>query len=120
MYTSNITPRKANIVIDALSHRPYPTLNHLLSILTNLSKVFKRLEINVVVTKGNALLFMVEVRSTLAEEIRATQEIDRQLMRLKMEVLEDKALRYVIHEDETLSSITKCLSLQWTRSKRRF
>jgi len=38
----------------------------------------------------------------LIEEIQATQEVNPQLVRLKMIVLEGKELGFVIHEDRTL------------------
>jgi len=63
---------KAKVIVDALSHRPSPTLNHLLSIPIELCEEFKRLEINVTVRKGNDLLFAMKVQPTLIEEIRAT------------------------------------------------
>jgi len=42
----------------------------------------------------------MEVRPTLIEEICATQEVDLQLVRLKIEVLEGKASGLVIHIDK--------------------
>ena len=90
------------MVADALNQRPYPSLNHLPSIPTELCEEFRRLEINVAMKKGNSMLFSMEVRPTLTKEIRVAQEIDPQLMRIKMEVQEGKALRFVIHEDEIL------------------
>jgi len=47
--------------VDVLSHKPYPTLNHLLSMVIELLKEFKRLEVNVVVGKRKSLLFVMEV-----------------------------------------------------------
>ena len=44
----------------------------------------------------------MEVRPPLAEEIRAAQEIDPQLVRIKMELLKGKVPRFMAYEDGTL------------------
>jgi len=93
---------RANVVADALSCRPYPTINRLLSIPTELCEEFNRMKINVAVRKGKYLLHATEVRPTLTEEIGATQEINPQLVRIRMELLEGKVPWFVIHEDGTL------------------
>ena len=49
-----------NVMADAVSCRPYPILNHLLSILMELCKEFKRLEINITVRKGKSILCAME------------------------------------------------------------
>jgi len=61
---------KANAVVDALSHRPYPTLNSLLALFKDLCKDFKKLELNVVTREARPILYRMEVRPTLIEEIR--------------------------------------------------
>ena len=52
--------RRANVMADAMSCRPYLTLNHLLSIPMELGKEFKRLEINIAIRKGKSLLYAIE------------------------------------------------------------
>jgi len=70
--------------------------------LVKLPEELERLDINVVVEKEKSLLLAMEVWPTLTEEIQAAQEINPQLVRMKIEVLEGKALGFVIHEDGML------------------
>jgi len=52
---------------------------------------FRRLEINKAIWKGKSLLCGMEVRPSLIEVIQVAQEIDPQLVKIRMEVLEGKA-----------------------------
>jgi len=61
--------RKANVVADALSCRPYPTLNSLLAVLRDLCKDFKKLEIHVVTRETKLMIYTMEVQTILTEEI---------------------------------------------------
>ena len=60
-------PRKANVVADALSRGPYPTLNSLLALPRELDKEFKKLEINVVTRGIRSMLYTMETQSKFIE-----------------------------------------------------
>jgi len=91
-------PGKANVVADALCRRSYLTLNILLVLPRDLCEDFKKLELNMVTMESRPILHTLEVQPTLIEEIRAVKSKDPQLDRMKTEVSEGKAPRFVIHE----------------------
>ena len=66
-------PGKANVVVNALNRRLYPTLYSLLALPRDLCKDFKKLELNVVARETRHLLYTMEVQPTLIEEISAAQ-----------------------------------------------
>ena len=88
--------------MDALSRRPYPTLNSLLPLPRDLCEDFKKLELNVVTRETRPMLYTMEVQPTLIEEIHAVQSMDQQLDWIKTKVPAGKALGFVIHEDGML------------------
>jgi len=53
-------PVKANIVVDAFSHRPYPTLNSLSALARDLCEDFKKLELNVITRETISILYTME------------------------------------------------------------
>ena len=63
--------RKTNVVVDALSRRPYPTLNSLIALPRDLFEDFKKLDLNVVTRETKSILYIMEVQPTLIEEIKA-------------------------------------------------
>jgi len=93
-------PGKANVVADALSHRPYPALSYLLALLSELCEKFRKLELNVITPGSKPILYTLEVQPTLIEEIRVAQTTDPQPERNREEILVGKAPRFVIHEDD--------------------
>jgi len=64
---------KANGVADALSRRPYITVNNVLALLKDFCEDFKKLELNIVTRETRSVLYTIEVQPTLTEEIRAPQ-----------------------------------------------
>ena len=64
-------PGKANVVADALSRRPYPTLNSLLALPKELCEEFEKLENNMVTREIRPMLYTMEVKPTLIEKIWA-------------------------------------------------
>ena len=76
-------PGKANVLADALSHRPYPTLSYLLVLPSELCEEFRKLELNVITPRSKPILCTLEVQSTLIEEIRVAQTTDHQLERIR-------------------------------------
>ena len=56
---------KANVFADALSRRPYPTLNCLLKLPTDLFEEFRRLELNVISPETKPMLCVFEAQPTL-------------------------------------------------------
>ena len=60
---------KANVVVDALSCRSYPTLSGLIVLPDDLCKEFRRLELNVVTPGAKPMVYALEVQPTLIEEI---------------------------------------------------
>jgi len=93
---------KANVVADALSHRPYPALSCLLALLNELCEEFRKLELNIITPMAKPKLCTLEVLLTLIEKIRVVQAMNPQLEWIREEVLMGKAPRFVIHEEGTI------------------
>jgi len=53
-------PGKGNVVADALSRRPHPTLNCLLELPINLYEEFQKIELNVVTPRTKPILYAIE------------------------------------------------------------
>ena len=69
-------PGKANVVPDALSRRPYPTLSCLIALPDELCKEFRRLKLNVITPGAKPMLCALVAQPTLIEEIRLAQTTD--------------------------------------------
>jgi len=95
-------PRKANVVADALSRRPYPALGCLLTLPNELCEEFRKLELNVATPRAKPMLCTLEVQPTLIEEIRVAQDMNPQLEQIREEILVGKAPGFVIHADGTI------------------
>jgi len=63
-------PKKANVVADALSRRPYPMLSCLITLPNELCQEFRRLELNVITPGAKPMFYTLEAQPTLIEEIR--------------------------------------------------
>jgi len=61
-------PEKANIVADALSRQPYPTLSYLLALLNELCEEFRKLELNVITRREKSMLCTLEAQPTLMKK----------------------------------------------------
>jgi len=72
-------PGKAYVVGDALSRRPYPTLNCLIELPIDLCKEFRKLELNVITPKAKSRFHAMEAQLTFIEEIRRAYITDPQL-----------------------------------------
>ena len=95
-------PGKANVVADALSHRPYPTLSCLIALPDELCQEFRRLELNVTTPGAKPMLYALEAQPTLIKESRLAQTTDPQLEQIRGEILVGKAPGFVIYEDGTI------------------
>jgi len=95
-------PGKANVVADALSCGPYPALNRLLELPSDLYEEFHMMELNVITLRTQYMLYVIEARPALTEDIRIAQAMDPQLEQIREEILEGKAPEFVIHEDGTI------------------
>jgi len=78
-------PGKVNVVADALSHKPYLTLNSL-ALPRDLFEDRKKLQLNVVTRETKSILSTMEIQPTLVEENRAAQSTGPQLDKIKIEV----------------------------------
>jgi len=99
-YNFQYHPGKENVGANALSRRPYPTLNYLIELLVNLC--FQNIGTQYEHPQAKSILYAVEAQLTLIKEIGVTQAADPQLQLIKEEVLIGKSLRHVIHEDNTI------------------
>jgi len=105
-------PRKANVVTDALSHRPYLALNCLLALPNDLCEEFWQFELNIITPKVKPMLCAWEAQSTLIEEIRVAKAMVPQLKRIREEILMRKAPGFVIHKDGTICFHIGCVFQQ--------
>ena len=90
------------MVVDALSRRPYPALNCLLTISDELCEEFQKLEFNVITPKAKPMLCALKAQPTLIEEIQVAQAMEPQAERIREEILVVNAPGFVIHEDGTI------------------
>jgi len=102
-------PGKANVVADALSCRLYPPLNCLIALPNELCEEFRKLELNVITLRSKPMLCALEAQPTLIEEIRVAHTTDPQLEWISEEILVDKALGFIIHEDGTIQFHNRCV-----------
>jgi len=79
-------------VADALSRRPYPALNYLLALPSGLCEELRKLELNVITSETNSMLYAMEAQPILIKEIHAAQATDPQLKQISEEILVGKAL----------------------------
>ena len=89
-------------MVDALSHRPYPSLSCFLALSNELCEEFQKLELNMVTPRAKPLLCTFEAQPTLIEEIQVAQATDPQLERIREEILVGKAPGFIIQEDGTI------------------
>lgn len=86
------------MLADALSCRPYPALNYLVALASDLCEQFWSTKINVVTLRA----ITMETHPTLIKEICVVQAMDLQLEQIREEVLAVKAPGFVIHKNSTI------------------
>ena len=103
---------KANVVANALSRRPCPTLNYLIELPVDLCEEFQKLKLNVIAPIAKSIVHAMKAQPTLIKEIHVAQATDPQLERIREEILVGKVPGFVIHEDSTIRSHNRvCVSV---------
>ncbi|XP_052171570.1 uncharacterized protein LOC127787551 [Diospyros lotus] len=93
-------PRKANVIVDALSRKPMGSLAHISSWRRSLVEQLHSLEWSgacLEISDSRGFLAHIELRSTLMEEIKATQVKDSSLAKIIKDVEESKVFDFSIN-----------------------
>jgi hypothetical protein len=85
---------KANVVADALSRKSRSEIACLKALPHNLRMDIEKLDMEIVIGEVQALMVKLEVKSTLLEDIRMTQEKDEEINRIKERASEGRALGF--------------------------
>ena len=78
-------PRKANVVVDALSRKPTGSISHLKAVYLPGLVEFRSLGVRLELTDNRSLLATFYVRSVLIDRIRELQTQDMTVIKLKRE-----------------------------------
>jgi hypothetical protein len=90
---------KANVVADALSRKSRSEITCLKALPHNLRMDIEKLDMEIVIGEVQALMVKLEVKSTLLEDIRMTQEKDEEINRIKERASEGRALGFGVTPD---------------------
>jgi hypothetical protein len=91
----NYHPGKANVVADALSRRSHLNMLATRELLPEFCKEFKKLNLGWV---SNTKVVIMEVDSTLEQDIQKGQLEDAKIQEIKEHIKEDKALGFSVDE----------------------
>jgi len=79
-------PGKANVVADTLSCQPYPALNYVVTLPSELCDEFQSMELNAITLRVKPMLYSIKAQTHLDEEICVAQAMDLQLEQMREEV----------------------------------
>ncbi|XP_074293364.1 uncharacterized protein LOC141620374 [Silene latifolia] len=93
---------KANVVADALSRKPFSTLNMFTVKEPGILQDMNRLDIEMVIGDLSGYMAALEIRPTLKDEIKTAQGTDPQFEKIRKDIQRGKAPGFVIQEDGSL------------------
>jgi hypothetical protein len=95
----NYHPDKANVVSDALSRRYHVNMLAIRELLPEFWKEFEKLNLGWV---SSTEVVIMEIDSTLEQDIRKGQLEDTKIQKIKEQIKEDKTPGFSVDEQETL------------------
>ena len=97
--TISYHPGKANVVADALSRKSFSSLAALITSQRPILEDMRRMELQVVLQDTRAYLASLVLRPTIFERIKAAQEDDDYLQKIRQEVENGTQVSFRVHED---------------------
>ena len=95
-------PGKANVVADALSRKSSSSLAHIRTIQTPLQNELRSLHVELMIDDNNLLVAHLKVKPIHLDQIRAAQQNDPLIIKLKQQVKDGGMTDFQLKDDDVL------------------